>query len=399
MKDFPITKIAQLFERDIAEVEAIYQEWLTRKRYRGRPISPDIKLLAALSGLSTASISNFLNKKHGSLSEGKRRRLSRLVDLTGYVPSKAAQNLRGQRRNCIGVVLPFSIVSPRFHLEIVKGIKQEATMLGIRLIIFDVSTVAERDEFFNKMPFLDTVDGLVAVSLHIDAARLRILERRLFPIVAFHNRFQAAPVTANILMVHEEAFQNLIDHHLIKHHGYRRLALVTLQTINPLKMGGDQRGDWNRVARIEAYEKALEINDIPLDTQLIFDVTEHSFAAGYEVFERILEINETLPSTQKIEAIVCTSDRLAAAILTRARQKGVEFAVTGFDNLPLAGLFDITTIDQKVKDQGRLVFRHLYNALAYLKREKRFPPTVEEGLDMKIVLRHSCGCLPKGVHL
>ncbi len=66
--------------------------------------------------------------------------------------------------------------------------------------------------------------------------------------------------------------------------------------------------------------------------------------------------------------------------------------VTGFDNLPLSELLDITTVGQRAKNTGRLAFRHLYNALVHQKREGKFPPLEEEGVDMRLILRRSCGC-------
>jgi DNA-binding LacI/PurR family transcriptional regulator len=66
----------------------------------------------------------------------------------------------------------------------------------------------------------------------------------------------------------------LIDQHLIRQHGYRRLALVTLSSSNPLKMGEADRPDWTRTTRIQAYEDALRANEIPVDEKLIFEVAD-----------------------------------------------------------------------------------------------------------------------------
>jgi len=94
----------------------------------------------------------------------------------------------------------------------------------------------------------------------------------------------------------------------------------------------------------------------------------------------------------QVEAVVCTSDTLAAAVLTEVRRNGLEMAVTGFDNLPLAELLDITTVEQRAGDVGRQAFRHLYNALVFDRRTGTFPALEEEGIGMQVVIRCSCGC-------
>jgi len=387
-----IKEIAQLFGRDPEKVASAYSDWLASRRGRRQPLRPDNRLLARLSGLSTTSISNFVQNKPGSLSEENWQRLARLVDIVGYVPSRAAQSLRSRRHNTVGVVLPLSSVSPVFYLQVLKGVRERASFFGFQRLIYDVTTIEERDDFFDGMPFLDVVDGLVVVGLCITESQLNIMERHQLPIVVVHNRLSHPPVVANILDVDESRLRDLVDHHLIKHHGYRRLALVTLDTSNPLKMGDAAPGDWNRVARKRAYQDALQTNGMDPD-ELVFTVKEHSFEAGCDVFEQIRQKNASLSPDERIQAVVCLSDTLAAAILTRARQAGLAIAVTGYDNLDIARLHGISTVDQKAGQVGALAFQHLFNALEYRERTDTLPwPPVEEAIGMEAVIRTSCGC-------
>lgn len=390
--ELPIEEIAELYDRDPLEIEAAYEEWFDLRRGRQRTTAPDMRLLASLSGLSTTSVSNFLRNKAGSLSEKNARRLASLIEIVGYVPSSAAQSLRGHQTNVIGVALPLSSISPDFYLEILSGIKHEADILGYQHFIFNVTTEEARDEFFGTMPFLGIVDGLIVVGLHIGESRLRILERHNLPISAIHNYIASPPVISNIFAQDENPLNELIDRHLIKHHGYRRLALVTLGTSNPLKLGDANREDFSRLGRIRAYADALRANEIEWDPEIVFEVGAHSFAEGYRVFDQIMRKNDELPFERRIEAIVCTSDTLAAGILRGANRNGMSLPVTGFDDLPVAELLDITTVDQRARDVGRLTFRHLYNALSYYKRKGEFPPFVEEGINMQVIIRKSCGC-------
>ncbi|NHZ72821.1 MAG: hypothetical protein GWP17_07035, partial [Aquificales bacterium] len=261
VKEMPVQDIATLFERDVTEVETDIQTWIEQRQKRSRPLVPDIRLLAALSNLSVTSVSNHLRKKSGSLSKTKAERLTQLIDMIGYVPSSAAQYLRRQQRHSVGIALPLTSVSPEFYLQILAGVKHEADILGYQQLIFDVTTESARKEFFQSMPFLGIVDGLIVVGLHIEAERLNILNSQNVPVTAVHTRINHPAIVANILPASESALQDLISKHLIQHHDYRRLALVTLNTANPLKMGDTDKEDWTRMARVNAYVNALAEND------------------------------------------------------------------------------------------------------------------------------------------
>ena len=388
----PLEEIAELYERDPQEIREAYEEWIELRKGRQRSAAPDIRLLASLSNLSTTSVSNYLRNKPGSLSETNERRLGRLIELVGYVPSSAAQSLRGRQTNVIGIALPLSSVSPDFFMAILDGIKQEADILGYQQFIFNVTSVDERQEFFSSMPFLGFVDGLIVIGLHIDESRLKILENHNLPIAVVHNRIASPPVVSNLITTDEEPLYELIDRHLIKHHRYRRICLVGLPTSNPLRMGDLDQPDLVRAGRFNAYLKALENNGIEFDPDLVIQVGKHSFGDGYRAYDLIQEKNASYPGDRKIEAVVCTSDTLASGFISAGSKNGNLIPVTGFDDLPIAELFDITTINQRAREVGRLAFRQIYNALSYQRRKGKFPAFVEEGISMKVVIRHSCGC-------
>ena len=390
MNGFPVKKIAILLDSDHDDIEQIIGDWMAQKNERNRPPIPDIKLLASLSGLSTTSVSNFVRGRQGSVSKENANKLESLVQLVQYIPSRAAQSLRSSNHDTIAIALPLTSISPSFYLEILAGMKDEIEALHYQYLIFDITTVEQREEFLHTMPFLGMVDGLIIVALDVQDEHLSVLQKHQLPVVTIHNRLLKPPVAANIVTPSEQAFINLIDHHLIKYHGYRRIALVRLA--NELKLGTQARTDWERSARLEAYREALQLNQIPLNKDLIFEVSEHSFDEGVRVFDEIYAVNENLPEDERIQVIVCTSDTLATALYMTGKQRGCEFPITGFDNLPIASLAGITTIDQRPQQLGRLAFRQLYNALIYQRREGEFPPVKDDGIDMQMVVRQSCGC-------
>ena len=60
--------------------------------------------IAVMAGVSKATVSRYLN--NGYVSEEKKKRISKAIEATGYVPSAQAQILRTKKSKIIGVILP-----------------------------------------------------------------------------------------------------------------------------------------------------------------------------------------------------------------------------------------------------------------------------------------------------
>ena len=390
--EYPINEIAEVLGQDPERVRVVIDDWGATKGQSIRSAIPDGKLLASLSGLSTTSISNFVAGRHERLSPGNVEALSKLASLVGYIPSRAAQSLRNLSHDTVAIALPLTSVSPSFYVEILAGIKQEARALGYHYMIFDITTIEERESFFDTMPFLGMVDGLLSVGLELPDACLDILEKRRLPVVSVHSPLSRPPVVSDITTPGEKAFVELVDSHLIKHHGYRNLALVKLASEN--RLGTKARPGEEDSERVSAFRQALHNNGITLDPESIFQVEEHSVDEGTRVFEQIREANQSRDASDRIEAIVCTSDVLAATIYSRSGQSGIAMPVTGFDNLSISELLDITTIDQRPRELGSLAFRRFFESATIKARRGALPAPTTDSIDMRVVIRRSCGCTP-----
>ncbi len=81
----------------------------------------NINKIAELAGVSRTTISRYLN--NGYVSEKNRKKIQKIIDETGYVPSSFAQTLRTKKTNLIGVILPK--ISSSTISRIVDGISTE----------------------------------------------------------------------------------------------------------------------------------------------------------------------------------------------------------------------------------------------------------------------------------
>ena len=96
----------------------------------------NIKELARLAGVSTATISNVINDKTRSVSEETRQRVLEIIKETGYVPNGIAKSLRKQCSNTIGIITEDIA---HFHVgEIVSEINRYAKQENYIVILHDL---------------------------------------------------------------------------------------------------------------------------------------------------------------------------------------------------------------------------------------------------------------------
>lgn len=91
----------------------------------------------------------------------------------------------------------------------------------------------------------------------------------------------------------------------------------------------------------------------------------------------------------EIDVFVCLSDVVAASISKENLKTGIKMAVTGYDNSDIARLFDLTTIDQKMEEMGKMAFEKLFYAIQYTAVNKKLPNFSSTIVPLEFVKRTS----------
>lgn len=351
-------QISRIFAVSQDEIESRHIKWLADKKNKSSVITADLNLLSVLSGLSTASISNFLNKKEGSLSREKAEKLKKLVSVVEYLPSAAAKKLRKVQKMSIAFISPITdSPSPGFYTEILKGVKTEAKKYNFYVDIYDVSEDEEKD-FFTNMPFLGMVDGIIVMSSKVSAVPFFPLIKRNIPVVLVHpwRKIENAPIT-NSIVPETAVFSQLLDH-LFKEQQFRNPALISLQPKNNI----------TRKMKIKLFKDALVKYDIPFNKEkYLFIIEQHTFSEGHRAFKELSSLNP------EIDVFICLSDVVAASVTMEISKQRRKIGVTGYDNSDIAKLFNLTTIDQKMEKTGKAAFEKLFYAIQYAAVNKELP--------------------------
>jgi LacI family transcriptional regulator, purine nucleotide synthesis repressor len=351
-----------------------HAEWSAQAKHKTRP---DLKLIAALSGLSISSVSGYLNNKKGAVSKNKARMLDGILSIVDYRPSNAARKLRSTKKMSIGFIAPVTnSPSTEYSVEILKGVKEEARKYNYFVDIYDIG-LDETADFTSRLPFLGLVDGLIEVSSALTAESLAPLVQQKIPI--FHvnplREEQRIPFVGS-LNSDTSPFTDLLEH-LFNDHRYK----------NPVLIGIPTEGHHQREEKLDLFREMLKKHSVSFNPEKnILFVSSYSFREGDTAWNRIREINP------EADVLVCLSDVVAAALMLAQQETRHKIAVTGYGNFDLGESFGLTTVDQHIRELGVEAFQQLFYAMQYIEQQDEFPEYRSLQSAARLIKRKSCAC-------
>lgn len=326
-----------------------------------------IRDVAKRLGLSITTVSRALDG-YADVAEDTRQLIYRTAHEMGYAPNQAARQLRRQRADSIGYILPAE--KPRFSdpffAEFIAGLGDEACSRGVDLLVSSAQPGSENERLlYERWLNSHKVDGFVLNRLHTIDWRAAYLQQADFPFVTFE-RPPGCDECPSVEVNNRLWARKLIDH--LVSLGHRRIAFI-----------GASPDLVIQAERFAGYQDGLAAHDLRLEPQLVYhaDLTsEGGFLAGQALLQ------QADPPT----AIACISDTTAFGVLHAAREAGKvagrDLAVTGFDGVegfehtqpPL------TTVNQPIYQIARrlvdMLMKQLSGALLAEKHVK-IDPTLE----------------------
>ena len=192
------------------------------------------------------------------------------------------------------------------------------------------------------------VDGLLALNVPLADKSLISLEDVRVPVVTVGTVVEGmSGVLVDNVEVGRQATQHLLDL------GHRRIAFL----------GDDideMHGFTAAADRHRGYDLTLREAGIEPDPALV-QRTGFSMDGGEAAVHRVF--GQGRPACDLPTAVFAVSDEVAMGVLYAAREHGLrvpkDLSVVGVDGHDFAYLFDLTTIAQPVRDQGRIAARLL----------------------------------------
>lgn len=303
--------------------------------------------IARLLNLSPATVSRALND-HPAINSNTKSMITATAKEMGYRSNTFASNLRRQRTNTIGVIVPR--LNSNFMSTVLAGMEKVANKASYNLIISQ-SLESVRKEIANaKTMFNSRVDGLlVSVAYdtenadHFDAFIAKGIPLLFFDRVIEHK--QGTNIVIDNTKAGYEATAHLIEQ------GCQRIMHVT---------GNLKRNVY--ADRLKGYKLALSESGLSFEEELVI-VTDLGQEAGTAVARQIQSMH------MRPDGLFVTNDFCAVSCMRTLKQAGIsipnDIAVVGFNNDPVSTVIDpnLTTIHYPGEKMGEIAAQSLINHL------------------------------------
>ncbi|NII25388.1 LacI family transcriptional regulator [Pseudoflavitalea sp. X16] len=303
--------------------------------------------LARKLNISIATVSRAL-KDDPVVSKKTKKKIFELAEEMGYRSNHFARNLRNQRTNTIGVIIPR--LNSYFMSTVIAGIEQVANSEGYNLIISQSSESAQKEMNSARTMFNNRVDGLL-VSLAYDTEDISHFDafyRKNIPII-FFDRVAEQDMYTNVLIDNRKAAYEA-TRHLIQQ-GCTRIAHITATP---------KRNVY--IDRLEGYKKALAEHNLPFTDDLLI-IGNLSMEAGAAAAEHIINMSP------RPDGVFVANDNCAVGCMLSLKQAGIripdDIAFAGFNNDPVSKVIEpnLTTINYPGYEMGEVAARNLINHL------------------------------------
>lgn len=286
-----------------------------------------MKEIARLANVSSATVSRVLNNS-GYVSDDVRKRILKIIDETGYIPSEHAKALRTKQSNVIGVILPK--LSTETASRLVNGISEELAKHGYQILLTNTNLDPKKEIEYVKLLKSKQVDGIILLATNRGEDLLNEIKKLRIPFVATGQEMEGIPSVINNNFQAAKEITNLLIEK-----GHRNIAFI----------GVDEADYEVGHKRKAGYLAALEENSIPVVDKWITKA-EFTIESGYSTAKEIFEA-----SSEKPTAIVAVTDRLAIGAMEYLKEQGLKIpsdvALTGMGASDLSKYVQpkLTTID------------------------------------------------------
>lgn len=322
-----------------------------------------INEIAALAGVSRATVSRYLNQ--GYVSEEKKEKIFKVIEETGYRPSSQAQMLRSRKTRLIGVIIPK--INSHTISRMVGGISLVLAEYHYQLILANTENNEEEELKYLKLFQKNQVDGVILLGTIFTKKHLQLMKEYEVPIVILGQRL------AGFSCVYQDDF-----------FAAKEMTKKLLERCKCLcYIGVTKKDEAAGKGRQKGMEEGFQEMGMVLEEKRIVEAA-FNLESGISAAQKLLE------HYPMMDGLLCATDEIAigAMIYLKAQGRRIpeEIQVAGFGDTPMAQIVEpnLTTVHYYYKTSGEEAAKMMMDLLGSEKLVHR-----EVKMGFEIVSRES----------
>jgi len=300
--------------------------------------------VARLAGVSKSTVSRVVNNEYG-VKEATKIKVLEAVKQCGYVVNQVAKDLKSQKTNLIGVVVPR--MSSHATAQGVDGLTRVLETAGKHVLLANSHMTHVKGVEFINIFNQKRVEGIIFYATHLDNMLVDAIHQSSAPVVLVGqdgSLYNIPSVIHDDYRVGFEAGLRLIDA------GCKKIGFLGVQQDD---IAVDEQ-------RSLGLLKALSVHKLPL----VFHAhSDFSIESGYRITKHFMEEH---PET---DGLFCATDRLAVGAINGLREMGINIGTTvkllgvGNDELSMISHPQLSTFSYPFEKAGENAALMLLNRI------------------------------------
>ncbi|GAA2717516.1 LacI family DNA-binding transcriptional regulator [Micromonospora olivasterospora] len=342
--------------------------------------------MSRAAGVSVYTVSRALSNSDG-VSATSRELVLRAARELGYVPNRAAQELRKNTRSSVTVIT--ASTSNHYYIDLMKGIQRTLRATDRTMVVADVAAEGEYTEAVEDAVVRDLIQSRTAgviATLTLSPENAKLLSDWDIPVVFVDSVPSAGEVRYPGIATDNFAASMKVGTHLAQHGLTDWLFLVY-----PGRWSTRAERERGIRAAAQAYGVRLTVLESRNDAQ-----------SAYETLRGYLDA----AGSPRPQAIIAGNNPIVHGTLRVLQEKGIRIpddtAVVGFDEFAWAPLLNppLTVLNEDSESIGVLAAQTLTRVIdEQLATERRgehptpvYRPEDRRELGAELIIRRSCGC-------
>ncbi|MGI6170005.1 MAG: LacI family DNA-binding transcriptional regulator [Christensenellales bacterium] len=326
----------------------------------------NMKDIAALAGVSTATVSRVLNSPDLT-SEKVRKKVLEVIDQHGYVPGQSARKLFSNAANSI-VFFVYDMTIP-FYIYLLRDLNKLAFEKNYALTICEIGDSYEAELRYYKYCKSIRASGIIYTTGPTRKAfGLDVNNENPIPIVLLDREPFEDRHCFEVRSDNRKGMSLLVDY--LYKLGHRSIGYVS-----------GPKTFYYSTERLQGFRIAMDKLGLDIPQEYIVHGTLNT-ANGIQAFDHFYSMQDA-PT-----AVVCSNDHIARGFIMRANSLGIripdEFSVCGFDGFDSESFYPPTTsVRQNTAELAEAIMDFILHA-------ESSPPPQTRLIDVSIEIGNTC---------